>query len=753
MKRIVNLKKFYKYTLSFFGYFTLSVLDGKYSPFPLALLVANLYVGLKPFPSFILYAITFIPSMQIIPIFTGVIAGLIISVTFAFYNKFRKKPNLEIALICAISLVPYCSFAPLSLLPLKLIVSASIILSSFIMTWGAKIWLIKGLKYKFDLNDFCSAVFLYLCSAYGAIIAFGEGLYLAFSLFSMLICSLFIKGYSPLLIGAITSLPLALFRLSFYPISTFTILSLVICLASAYSKLFTTVLCAITLSCFYFFTDFFSNLSIYAPFYSFASLTLYLFFPVSLSEKYRKTLAIHKTDNLNKYSINMHRNIISSRLFEFASVFDEMKNSIEKLNQLSCEKQDLTSVIANDFLTSVCARCPSYPNCKSLDCPSYEDLQKIIGLARAKGSLNLVDLPKSVCEICDFQEDVVSFINKLVLTYSLPIEEREFLKQSRELIIKQTEGLSVSLKRLGADLSKQLQHDPDLENKIKDNLLRCGLPVKEIAFFKGGEEDELVIVTYSDFISHPLLLPAISETTGYKSVITTNNRISQDLSAITIKKAPSYDAMFGLANKVKFDKQKSGDTHSIIKISEGKFLMALNDGMGSGAKAEETSATAISLIETFYKAGLKSEIVLPLVNKLLSLGEEDTFTALDVGIIDLFNCKADFVKVGSPYSFIITKDTVKIIEGNSLPLGILEEMKPTVCRTDLSTGDVILFVSDGITDAFETSADLIDFLATQKALNPKTLADNILERALYLNKGIAKDDMTAFCVRIFKKAT
>ena len=80
-------------------------------------------------------------------------------------------------------------------------------------------------------------------------------------------------------------------------------------------------------------------------------------------------------------------------------------------------------------------------------------------------------------------------------------------------------------------------------------------------------------------------------------------------------------------------------------------------------------------------------------------------------------------------------------------------MKPTVCKTDLNSGDVILFVSDGITDAFETSADLIDFLSTQKALNPKTLADNLLERALFLSGGIAKDDMTAFCVRIFKKTS
>ena len=120
-------------------------------------------------------------------------------------------------------------------------------------------------------------------------------------------------------------------------------------------------------------------------------------------------------------------------------------------------------------------------------------------------------------------------------------------------------------------------------------------------------------------------------------------------------------------------------------------------------------------------------------------------------IVDLFDGFADFVKIGSPYSFILTKDTVKIIEGNSLPLGILEEMRPTVCTTPLNNGDVIVLLSDGITDAFASSSDLIDFLSTQRALNPKILADIILEKALYLNGNTAKDDMTVFCVRIFER--
>ena len=40
---------------------------------------------------------------------------------------------------------------------------------------------------------------------------------------------------------------------------------------------------------------------------------------------------------------------------------------------------------------------------------------------------------------------------------------------------------------------------------------------------------------------------------------------------------------------------------------------------------------------------------------------------------------------------------------------------------------------------------------TQPALNPQTLANNVMEMAKQLNDGQCKDDMTALAVRVFKK--
>ncbi len=59
-------------------------------------------------------------------------------------------------------------------------------------------------------------------------------------------------------------------------------------------------------------------------------------------------------------------------------------------------------------------------------------------------------------------------------------------------------------------------------------------------------------------------------------------------------------------------------------------------------------------------------------------------------------------------------------------------------------------MTDGIADAFGSSGDIIDFIRVVPALNPQSLADEVLKKAIELNGESRKDDMTVLAVRIFK---
>ena len=750
MKKPLNFKIVIKYLLTGFGYLFFTLIDGKFSPFSLALLTANLYVGVKPAPSLVLYSLPFLLSQDFQTIISSAFAGAIICFAFLVYKKHGKKPSFEIVGYLAIALTPYCAFSQSHPIYVKLAFSAIIILSCFILNTGAKIWLLKGLKYKLGLDDLFCASFLFIICAYGAIIALGADFFFAFALLVILLSSYIIGKTTPIFLAMILSFPISLYTFDLTYFGVFSIISLLACAFSSYSKLLTTISSALLSFGFFFILPNAFSLTVPLLILTSSSCIIYLFFPEKLAKKWRFKLQLHLASNVGRYSINVHRNTVSGKLFEMSAVFEEMANSLKQIGTQLPTKEKFAQSFADEILISVCSRCNNYSECRKLSFPTDSELIKITGLAIAKGKLNLIDLPKQFSYRCFYPEEIVKFTNKLVNKYNLESDEKLALEQGKELALKQTKGISDALKGLASSINKQIQPFGETEKKIMDNLLKCGIAVKEIAVFAGEEHEIALTLPYLDVLN-PLLIKAISEITGYRSIISENRRISEDLAVITIKRAPNMDAVFGIARKVKEGNKTSGDTHSITKINEGKFLIALNDGMGSGIKAEEISSTAISLVETFYKAGLKSEIILPMVNKLLSFGNDDNFTALDVAIVDLFDGFSDFIKIGSPYSFILTKDTVKIIEGNSLPLGILEEMRPSVCTTPLFSGDVIVLLSDGITDAFASSSDLIDFLSTQRALNPKILADIILERALYLNGNVAKDDMTVFCVRIFER--
>ena len=142
--------------------------------------------------------------------------------------------------------------------------------------------------------------------------------------------------------------------------------------------------------------------------------------------------------------------------------------------------------------------------------------------------------------------------------------------------------------------------------------------------------------------------------------------------------------------------------------------------------------------------------MLDTINKLLCFNREERFTCIDVAAIDLNTLAASFIKIGSPAGVIMRKGEIKVLESNSLPLGILDSLHPTTCSEQLRCDDIVVFMSDGVTSAFSTPQDLYTYLQTLTPLNPQSLADDILNAAKKRQFG-TPDDMTVLCVRIFER--
>ena len=82
----------------------------------------------------------------------------------------------------------------------------------------------------------------------------------------------------------------------------------------------------------------------------------------------------------------------------------------------------------------------------------------------------------------------------------------------------------------------------------------------------------------------------------------------------------------------------SGDTSIQTKLGDGKYLLALSDGMGSGPEARKSSKIAIKMLERLLTSGFQKDTSIKLINSTLSVNnEQDMYATLDIEILDLYS--------------------------------------------------------------------------------------------------------------------
>lgn len=222
--------------------------------------------------------------------------------------------------------------------------------------------------------------------------------------------------------------------------------------------------------------------------------------------------------------------------------------------------------------------------------------------------------------------------------------------------------------------------------------------------------------------------------------------IDASLRSYTFIEEAGFVVLTGAAKAVKETEPKSGDNYTILESEKGKMTMLLSDGMGSGEKASQDSEVVLDLMEKLIEAGYRPGAAANLVNSaLITSGEEQNMSTLDICEVDLYDGVCEFTKIGAAASFIKRGHMVEQISGGSLPLGIFKGIESDCIRRRLVDGDYVFLVSDGIIDAIEDcdyKEDICEIVGNLEQENPRELADALLQIVLRKTKGHIRDDMT-----------
>lgn len=213
-----------------------------------------------------------------------------------------------------------------------------------------------------------------------------------------------------------------------------------------------------------------------------------------------------------------------------------------------------------------------------------------------------------------------------------------------------------------------------------------------------------------------------------------------------------YRASAAVARMPKRGGHISGDSAVTGPLAQGRFLLALSDGMGVGREAAVQSGETVRLLQQLLDAGFNTEVAVRTVNSVLLLrGPGDCFATVDLAVLDLTTGRAEFVKVGAAPSFVKRGSDVTLVKVPSVPVGIVTEVEVEPEFRNLRDGDIIVMVSDGILDVARDEADkerwVLEHLEREQTEDPEELAERLLARALDLTPA-PEDDLTVVVARV-----
>jgi len=463
---------------------------------------------------------------------------------------------------------------------------------------------------------------------------------------------------------------------------------------------------------------------------------------------------VKKSEISSRNLINITRKTLKKRMSDLSGVFLEMKQLHLNMVKKQLNKEELISMLMREVISNCCRDCLDKNRCtRSLGTDNQSNLETLVSAAVTKGKISLLDIPSGLTNRCGKVNNLVSLINRIVDEYKQYKSMLTDVNNVKVLLADQMGAVSRLLLDIGGEIDANVQFDIARENKIISRLLSQNIECKEVLLYTEKNENiSAVLVVKNEAAQNIQLERVLTEILKVPmQIVNVSPLVESSFCSVTLRRKAKFDCMFGLASCNKSGNDECGDCHSIIRLGGNKFLLAICDGMGAGKSAHKTSAMTLGLIENFYKVGFENEIILESVNKLLAVNNQENYSTLDVCLLDLNNEIADFIKVGAPFGIIKRESNLEIVEGGALPIGALDNISPVTYKTTISTKDIIVMVTDGITDAFQTQENLEEFVMHLASTNPQTLAETILNEALRLNEMSAKDDMTVLVARTYLK--
>lgn len=459
-----------------------------------------------------------------------------------------------------------------------------------------------------------------------------------------------------------------------------------------------------------------------------------------------------KSIHIEKVSpVSRMKEYLSMRLMSMGDAFESLHESFYSMTEGRLKKySDDIGVILDETAERVCKDCKKCGKCWQTDFrKTYKNMLELIGIIEHDGWLTIENLPENFGRHCERAESFIYEINHVYELYKRDIIRRSDAIVTRNLISMQYREINKLFSDMAEDINDGFDFMEEEEEKIVNALDKLGIIPYEISVIESDSGIAEVYLRLPPKTSHSVVEGAISEVLGRNVVYEKTEKGLSKYGSGAI-----YTVENSLLQTSREGFNVNGDSVAIFTVGERKFYVIIADGMGSGSEARYESACALRLLTGFLKSGFCIKTALGILNSSMCLNmNNEIYSTIDLLCIDLYTGEAQMYKIGSAQTLLLNAGEVKTISSSSLPVGILSDIQLDKKTVMLKEGDVILMMSDGITESgcSLSRTEWIRKTIIKPFETTEELAKAVMDTAIEKNNGIARDDMSVVAMKFFEK--
>lgn len=452
-----------------------------------------------------------------------------------------------------------------------------------------------------------------------------------------------------------------------------------------------------------------------------------------------------KSNEALKHNVVMRLDFASKAM---EGVSDCVNKVSDKLKKLYSPTMDW---VYNNVCSEVCSNCGLKVYCwdKQKEI-TKDDFSRLTGVLKNEGKVSCDAIDVLFTKKCCKQQEIANSVNYNYNEYLSCQAAQRRVTGVRSVVAGQFAGLSTILKDMSNEFDNYVTYDTDSSQRVEEFLKYSGLvPVEcSCVLDKNGRMsvDIELARNYKDKLRKSVLTNEISKCCGRRfdapCISELGNRIR-----IAFNEMPYFDVEIGSAQHICNNGKLCGDSLNYFNNSFGSMVAIVSDGMGTGGRAAVDGNMAVSIMTKLCKAGLSYDCALQVANAALMVKSEDeSMATLDVADINLFTGKLTLMKAGAPLTYIKKSGHIIKKQAESLPVGILNDIKFSKDTVGLSSGDWVVMISDGALE--KDDLWLESLIKTWNNAGADELAQKIVQEAANRRNDRQDDDITAVAIKL-----